>query len=168
MEHDQIKSLFPLTDRTLHPNCVIYEGTCSCGKTYVGETGKCVQCGHNRCMSTTLAKLNIQFIWNYLRVRAAYSCVLMYHYLMILIIITSDATALRRGRIYSISSLQLSMLMRGDTPKSVHGCWRDVLSALHFLVFHNIQQTPDLTNLQGRLKLVPLIGSSLDRKFLVC
>ena len=27
-------------------------------------------------MSTALAKLNIQFIWNYLRVRVAFSCVL--------------------------------------------------------------------------------------------
>ena len=45
-------------------------------------------------MSTTLAKLNIQFTWNYLSVRGAYSCVPIHHYLMILIITTSDTTAL--------------------------------------------------------------------------
>ena len=38
----KIRGLFPLKDKNLHPNCVIYEGTCSCGKKYIGETGKCV------------------------------------------------------------------------------------------------------------------------------
>ena len=28
----KIRGLFPLKDKNLHPNCVIYEGTCSCGK----------------------------------------------------------------------------------------------------------------------------------------
>ena len=33
-----IKSLFPLKDRVMHRSCVIYEGLCSCGKRYIGET----------------------------------------------------------------------------------------------------------------------------------
>ena len=33
-----IRSLFPLKDRNIHPSCVIYEGTCSCGAKYIGET----------------------------------------------------------------------------------------------------------------------------------
>ena len=37
----KIRSLFPLKDKNLHPNCVIYEGTCSCGQKYVDETNKC-------------------------------------------------------------------------------------------------------------------------------
>ena len=37
----KIKSLFPLKDRNLHPHCVVYEGTCSCDQTYVGETDRC-------------------------------------------------------------------------------------------------------------------------------
>ena len=38
----KIRSLFPLKDRNLHPNCVVYEGTCSCGNKYIGETAKCI------------------------------------------------------------------------------------------------------------------------------
>ena len=38
----KIRSLFPLKDKNLHPNCVIYEGTCSCGAKYIGETAKCM------------------------------------------------------------------------------------------------------------------------------
>ena len=38
----KIRSLFPLKDRNLHPNCVIYEGICSCGERYIGETAKCI------------------------------------------------------------------------------------------------------------------------------
>ena len=34
----QVKTLFPLKDKSLHPSCVIYKGTCSCGETYIGET----------------------------------------------------------------------------------------------------------------------------------
>ena len=34
----KIQSLFPLKDRVQHLSCVIYEGCCSCGKKYVGET----------------------------------------------------------------------------------------------------------------------------------
>ena len=34
----KVKSLFPLKDLNLHPSCKIYEGICSCGKTYIGET----------------------------------------------------------------------------------------------------------------------------------
>ena len=37
----RIRSLFPLKDRNLHPTCVIYEGTCSCGIKYIGETERC-------------------------------------------------------------------------------------------------------------------------------
>ena len=33
-----IKSLFPLKDRVTHFSCVIYEGKCSCGRRYIGET----------------------------------------------------------------------------------------------------------------------------------
>ena len=34
----KIKSLFPLKDRNPHPANVIYQGVCSCGLSYVGET----------------------------------------------------------------------------------------------------------------------------------
>ena len=34
----KIKSLFPLKDRVQHLSSVIYEGSCSCGEKYVGET----------------------------------------------------------------------------------------------------------------------------------
>ena len=37
----KIRSLFPLKDKNLHPQCVIYEGTCNCGTKYIGETDKC-------------------------------------------------------------------------------------------------------------------------------
>ena len=33
-----IKSLFPLKDKVAHRSCVIYEGKCSCGLSYIGET----------------------------------------------------------------------------------------------------------------------------------
>ena len=33
-----IKSLFPLKDKVVHRSCVIYEGKCSCGLSYIGET----------------------------------------------------------------------------------------------------------------------------------
>ena len=33
-----IRSLFPLKDRVDHMSCVIYQGTCSCGEIYIGET----------------------------------------------------------------------------------------------------------------------------------
>ena len=33
-----IRSLFPLKDRVDHMSCVIYEGKCSCGEAYIGET----------------------------------------------------------------------------------------------------------------------------------
>ena len=33
-----IRSLFPLKDRVDHISCVVYEGTCSCGEVYIGET----------------------------------------------------------------------------------------------------------------------------------
>ena len=34
----KIKSLFPLKDKVEHKSSVIYEGTCSCGDKYIGET----------------------------------------------------------------------------------------------------------------------------------
>ena len=34
----QVKTLFPLKDKSIHPSCVIYKGTCSCAETYIGET----------------------------------------------------------------------------------------------------------------------------------
>ena len=38
----KIRNLFPLKDKNTHPNCVIYEGSCSCGGKYIGETKKCI------------------------------------------------------------------------------------------------------------------------------
>ena len=38
----KIRSLFPLKDRNLHAQCVIYEGTCTCGQKYIGETDRCI------------------------------------------------------------------------------------------------------------------------------
>ena len=38
----KIRSLFPLKDKNIHPCCVIYEGLCSCGKRYMGETDRCI------------------------------------------------------------------------------------------------------------------------------
>ena len=32
------KSLFPLKDKVVHRSCVLYEGKCSCGLSYIGET----------------------------------------------------------------------------------------------------------------------------------
>ena len=37
----KIRTLFPLKDKNLHPHCLIYEGTCTCGAKYVGETDRC-------------------------------------------------------------------------------------------------------------------------------
>ena len=34
----QVKTLFPLKDKSIHPSCVIYKGTCSCGETFIRET----------------------------------------------------------------------------------------------------------------------------------
>ena len=33
-----MKSLFPLKNKISHPHSVIYKDTCSCSKTYIGET----------------------------------------------------------------------------------------------------------------------------------
>ena len=33
-----IRSLFPLKDRVEHVSCAIYEGKCTCGESYIGET----------------------------------------------------------------------------------------------------------------------------------
>ena len=35
-----IRSLFPLKDRVEHRSCLIYEGICSCGDKYTGETNR--------------------------------------------------------------------------------------------------------------------------------
>ena len=37
----KIRSLFPLKDKNMHPCCIIYQGTCSCGQGYIGETERC-------------------------------------------------------------------------------------------------------------------------------
>ena len=37
------KTLFPLKDRNTHPACKVYEGLCSCGVSYVGETKRNVE-----------------------------------------------------------------------------------------------------------------------------
>ena len=40
----QVKTLFSLKQKSIHPSCMIYKGTCSCGdtcscgKTYIGQT----------------------------------------------------------------------------------------------------------------------------------
>ena len=39
----KIKSLFSLKSRNPHPACKIYEGVCSCGSTYIGETKRNVE-----------------------------------------------------------------------------------------------------------------------------
>ena len=39
----KIRSLFPLKDKNLHRSTVIYEGICSCGDTYIGETNRNAQ-----------------------------------------------------------------------------------------------------------------------------
>lgn len=36
----KIRSLFPLKDKSKWPACVIYQGECSCGETYIGETDR--------------------------------------------------------------------------------------------------------------------------------
>ena len=33
-----IKILFPLKDRSIHPSCLIYKGTCSYDETYIRQT----------------------------------------------------------------------------------------------------------------------------------
>ena len=33
-----IKSLFKIKDNVKHLSCIIYQGICSCGKNYIGET----------------------------------------------------------------------------------------------------------------------------------
>ena len=38
METRQVKTQFPLNNGSIHPSCVIYKGTCSCGKTCTRET----------------------------------------------------------------------------------------------------------------------------------
>ena len=47
-----IKSLFPLKDWVKHLSCVIYEGKCSCGRRYIGETIRNSDIGWNEHEST--------------------------------------------------------------------------------------------------------------------
>ena len=52
----KIKSLFPLKDKLFHPSCKIYQGVCSCGVSYIGETERNVEVRwgeHNRPFGTT-------------------------------------------------------------------------------------------------------------------
>ena len=46
-ETRKIRSLFPLKDRVKHKSCVIYEGTCSCGHKYIGETKRIAEIRFN-------------------------------------------------------------------------------------------------------------------------
>ena len=46
-ETRKIRSLFPLKDKVFHKSCVIYEGTCSCGDKYIGETNRIAQIRFN-------------------------------------------------------------------------------------------------------------------------
>ena len=39
----KVKSLFKLKSNNPHPSCKIYEETCSCGETYIGETKRNVE-----------------------------------------------------------------------------------------------------------------------------
>lgn len=39
----KVKQLFNVKDRNPHPACKIYEGKCSCGKNYIGETQRNVE-----------------------------------------------------------------------------------------------------------------------------
>ena len=36
----KIRSLFPLKDRVVYPSDIVYEGLCSCGEGYIGETDR--------------------------------------------------------------------------------------------------------------------------------
>ena len=38
MKTRQIKTLSLLKHKSIHPSCVIYKGTSSCGESYIGET----------------------------------------------------------------------------------------------------------------------------------
>ena len=38
MEHRNIRSLSQIKDKVKHCSCVVYEGSCSCGKNYVVES----------------------------------------------------------------------------------------------------------------------------------
>ena len=49
----KMKSLFPLKNRIKHLSCVIYEGKCSCGKRYIGETIRNSDIHWNEHESTT-------------------------------------------------------------------------------------------------------------------
>ena len=39
----KIRTLFQLKDKSLHPACKIYEGTCICSEKYAGETKRNVE-----------------------------------------------------------------------------------------------------------------------------
>ena len=37
-ETRKVRTLFPLKDKVKHASCIIYEGNCTCGSTYIGES----------------------------------------------------------------------------------------------------------------------------------
>ena len=43
MDNKEHKNLFNLKSKNPHPACKIYEGACSCGSTYIGETKRNVE-----------------------------------------------------------------------------------------------------------------------------
>ena len=71
----KIKTLFPLKDRTEHKSCVIYEGTCSCGHSYIGETIRNVNVrwdehnpinGNSEPSKHLQSNINHSFVWKIL------------------------------------------------------------------------------------------------------
>ena len=48
-----IRSLFPLKDKNDYKSCVIYEGDCSCGSSYIGETKRNVEVRWNENSNST-------------------------------------------------------------------------------------------------------------------
>ena len=47
------RSLFPLKDKNDYKSCVIYEGDCSCGSSYIGETKRNVEVRWNENSNST-------------------------------------------------------------------------------------------------------------------
>ena len=48
-----IKNLFSLKDKSPYPSCQIYQGTCNCGETYIGETVRNVKTTLNQDVRKT-------------------------------------------------------------------------------------------------------------------
>ena len=68
-----LKSLFPLKDKDLHPACKIYEGICSCESTYVGEAKRNVEVrnleynhpgGKSELSKHLYQNINYEFTWS--------------------------------------------------------------------------------------------------------